>query len=175
MDPYYDDLLQARVDFSACLQAWDGFGLNYVQTCHTPDYHRQPQDYGGWDTLESKAVEQILDELFGDDGLRPAILKLFLDPLHAETPAQPGAPLGPCDHRLSTGSMLRFAHGALRRTRARGDDLTMITTLYGPPGWMTRQGAFRGRDLDPAHGDHLIAYLVDWVRFLVEQEGLPLR
>lgn len=171
-DPFYTSLLRARVDFSARLQPWDGFGLNYVQTCHTPDLAADPQDYGGFDTLSDESVEAILDLLWGPDGPRPGLIKLFLDPHHADEPAPGAAPV--YHHRRSTGSMLRFVRGALVRTQARGGNLSLITTLYGPPGWMTLQRAFRGRDLDPAREPDLIAYLVDWVRFLREEERLPL-
>lgn len=33
----------------------------------------------------------------------------------------------------------------------------------------------RGRDLDPAHRYDVAAYMIDWVRFLREEEGLPVR
>lgn len=172
-DPLHTRLLRARVDFTRRLQPWDGFGLNYVQTCHTPDPEAEPQDYGGFDTLADADIEHILDLLFGPDGLGVGVLKMFLDPHHADEPA-PGAPLR-CRHDRTTGSMLRFAQGALKRVRAAGGELSILTTLYGPPGWMTRQRAFRGRDLDPARAEALVAYLVDWARHLRIQQELPLR
>lgn len=177
-DPYYTSLLRARVDFDQPLQAWDGFGLNYVQTCHTADFARDAQDYGGFDTLSDEAVEEILDLLFGPDGPRAGLLKMFCDPHHCAEPADGSVPepLGPLfDHTTTTRSMRRFVQGGLRRTRAWGGDLSILTTLYGPPGWMTLQRAFRGRDLDPAREEHLLAYYVSWARHLKEREKLPLR
>jgi hypothetical protein len=61
----------------------------------------------------------------------------------------------------------------LEKTRSRDDDLNIITTLYGPPAYMTLQKKIRGRDLDPAHKEDLAAYLVSWVRFLREEEDFP--
>lgn len=179
-DPYYTSLLRARVDFSHPLRPWDGFGINYVQTCHTSDFALDPQDYGGFDTLSDDSIERILDLLFGPDGLNVGLVKMFCDPLQCAEPPDGSVPepLGPLfDHITTTGSMRRFVQGALRRTRARGRgrDLSVIGTLYGPPGWVTRQRAFRGRDLDPARKPHLLAYYVSWARFLKEREGLPLR
>jgi hypothetical protein len=71
--------------------------------------------------------------------------------------------------------MLEFAREGLRITRANGRDLRMITTLYGPPAYMTKQRVVRGRDLDPARLDDLVAYYVDWTRFLVQEQNLPVR
>jgi len=172
-DPLYTHLLRARVDFTHRLQPWDGFGLNYVQTCHTPDPVADPQDYGGFDTLADEEIERILDLLFGPDGLGCGVVKMFLDPHHAAQPIAGGAPA--YDHRRTTGSMLRFAHGARQRMARQGRELSILGTLYGPPGWMTRQGTFRGRDLDPAKEQALLDYLVDWAHFLLIREGLPLR
>ena len=49
----------------------------------------------------------------------------------------------------------------------------MLTTLYGPPPWMTQQGFVLGRDLDPAYRDELAEYLVSWLRYLREEAQLP--
>ncbi|MCX7886696.1 MAG: hypothetical protein N3B01_05480, partial [Verrucomicrobiae bacterium] len=54
-------------------------------------------------------------------------------------------------------------------------DLTIIPPLSGPPAYMTRQKVIRGRDLDPAHKRDLALYLVSWVKFLREKEGLPVK
>jgi hypothetical protein len=63
----------------------------------------------------------------------------------------------------------------LSLTRQRGDDLQIITTLYGPPGFMTRQKVDRGRDLDPEFKEELANYMVDWVKFLKEKEKFPVK
>jgi hypothetical protein len=171
---------EAGVDFSRTLRRWDGFGVNYVQAAQTYDYQADPQDYGGFSILSEPQREEILDLIFGDDGLRPGIVKMFIDPLQQDEPSGPVDPQSPIDlsrydHRTSTESMRRFVKGGLERTRRRGDDLQIIATLYGPPGWMTRQRVHRGRDLDPARREDLARYMVAFVKYMREVEGLPVR
>ena len=43
--------IPGTVDFSRKLRTWDGFGVNYVETCQTYDNVKNPQDYGGFSTL----------------------------------------------------------------------------------------------------------------------------
>lgn len=171
---------RARVDFRQVLRPWDGFGVNYVETAQTANYQTDPQDYGGLNTLSEPLRQEVLDLIFGDDGLRPGLVKLFLDPFHQpepSTPANPEDPLRPevYDHASTTRWMRYFVREGLARTRRRGEDLNLLTTLYGPPGWMTRQRFLRGRDLDPAHRHDLARYMVDWVRYLRDTEGFPVR
>lgn len=161
--------VRAEVDFSRPLQTWDGFGFNYVETAQTRDYQKDPQDYGGFSILSEEERRKIIDLIFGDDGLRVALLKMFLDPFHQSEPG------GPYDHASTTHWMRYFAREGLKKARASGRDLTIITTLYGPPAYMTRQKVLRGRDLDPAHKRDLARYIVDWVRYLRESEELPVR
>lgn len=157
----------ASVDFTTRLQHWDGFGVNYVQAARTPDYVRQPQDYGGFSFLSVNQRQEIVDLIFGADGLQPALVKMFLDPLQQ---AEPG---GPFDHRTSTAWMRAFTRQGLAATQRRGEDLRIITTLYGPPAWATIRRQLNSRDLDPDRFQDLCAYLVDWVRWLREEEELP--
>jgi len=157
------------VDFSKRIRPWDGFGFNYVETAQTRDYKSDPQDYGGFSLLSSKQKAEIVERVFGDDGLRVGLLKMFLDPFHQSSAD------GPFDHRTTTENMRFFAREGWKTAKAAGRDLTIITTLYGPPAYMTRQKTWRGRDLDPGHKRSLALYLVDWVKFLREQEGLPVR
>lgn len=159
----------AQVDFSKQLRPWDGFGVNYVEVSQTIDYGADPQEYGGFSLLSEGERQQIMDMIFGDDGLKPGVVKMFLDPWHQ---AKPG---GPFDHEWTTRWMRYFVHEGLNRTRARGDNLEIITTLYGPPPWATQQKILRGRDLDPARKVDLARYLVDWVKYLREQEMMPVR
>ena len=159
----------AEVDFGSLLQAWDGFGVNYVETPQTRDYKANPQEYGGLSTLSESERQRLFELIWGDDGLRPGVLKMFLDPWHQSAPG------GPFDHETTTRWMRLFAREGLKRTRARGGDLEVVTTLYGPPAYMTRQKFIRGRDLDPAHEADLANYLVEWARFLRQKEGLPLK
>jgi len=161
--------VRAGVDFSRHVRVWDGFGVNYVEVAQSVDYTQDPQEYGGFSLLSEDERQQIVEMVFGDDGLRPGLIKMFLDPFHQ---AQPG---GAFDHETTTRWMRYFAREGLKRTRGRGEDLTILTTLYGPPVWATKQKFMRGRDLDPARKYDLARYMVDWVRFLREEEGLPVR
>lgn len=159
--------VRGEVDFSEKLREWDGFGFNYVETAQTMDYNKDPQEYGGFSLLNQKERDQILDMVFGDDGLKVGLVKMFLDPWHQESPD------GEFDHETTTEWMRTFVKGGLERTRARGDDLEIITTLYGPPPWATEQKFLRGRDLDPARKYDVAEYMIDWLRFLREDEGIP--
>jgi O-glycosyl hydrolase len=158
--------VRGEVRFDRPLRAWDGFGVNYVEEAQSRD-RGQPQEYGGFHLLTEEDRRAIVELLFGEDGLRPGLVKMFLDPFHQESVG------GPYDHESTTENMRFFVREGLKATRARGADLSIITTLYGPPAYMTRQKVLRGRDLDPAHAGDLADYLVSWVRFLREDEGLP--
>ncbi len=155
--------------FDRPLQSWDGFGFNYVEACQTRDYGRSPQDYGGLSDLPEATRRRVCELVFGQDGLRPGLLKMFLDPW------QQRAANAAHDHETSTHWMRWFAREGSRLTAARGEELAVLTTLYGPPGWMTVQGILRGRDLAPGAMDALVDYVASWARFLREQEGLRLR
>jgi O-glycosyl hydrolase len=158
-----------EVDFSNKLRLWDGFGFNYVQTAQTMDYASDPQEYGGFSLLTDEDRQKIIEMVFGDDGLKVGLVKMFYDPWHQAEPD------GKYDHEKTTQWLRYFAREGLKKTRAAGRDLTIVTTLYGPPAYMTKQKVLRGRDLDPAHKRHLALYLVSWAKFLREQEGLPLK
>jgi O-glycosyl hydrolase len=160
---------RAVVDFSRKLQAWDGFGFNYVETAQTLDYRDDPQDYGGFSMLAETDRLKLIELVFGDEGLKVGLLKMFCDPLHQTAAGRP------YDHQTTTKYLRYFAREGVKMTRAAGRDLTIVTTLYGPPGYMTKQKVLRGRDLDPAHTAELVEYLVSWVRFLREKEGLPVK
>ena len=161
--------VRAEVDFSRTLRQWDGFGFNYVETAHTSDMDEFNQEYGGFSLLDEKEKQEIVRMVFGEDGLKVGLVKMFLGALHQ---AEPG---GPCDHRYTTGNMRYFVREGLKLTRAGGRDLQIITTLYGPPGFMTLQKVHRGRDLDPAYREAMADYMVDWVRFLREEERFPVK
>jgi len=163
------DHVPLQVNFDVHLQDWDGFGFNYVETAQTTDYAEWPQDYGGFSLLSKKEKKEITELVFGEDGLKVGLVKMFLDPFHQETPG------GPFDHETTTANMREFVKAGYKATRARGGDLQIITTMYGPPAWATLQKYLRGRDLDPEMKDDLARYMVDWARFLKEEEELPLR
>lgn len=172
---------KATIRFDRLLQEWDGFGINYVEACQTRDYASSPQDYGGFSILPDAAVDEIIALVFGDDGLRPGVAKMFLDPWHQPEPPAgydftsgrvvPGA----YDHETTTRWMRRFIRDGTALTRKRGGDLAVITTLYGPPSWMTRQRFVRGRDLDPRFRVEMAKYYAAWVKFLREKDGISVR
>lgn len=161
--------VRAEVDFSHKLRTWDGFGFNYVETSQTYDFAKNPQDYGGFKFLKEADKTAIIQLVFGEDGLKPGLLKMFLDPLHQH------AENGAFDHKTTTSNMRYFAREGYKLTRQRGDKLSIITTLYGPPAYITKQKVMRGRDLDPAYQQALANYMIDWVKFLKETEQLPIK
>jgi len=130
--------IRATVDFSQHVRAWDGFGVNYVETAQTRDYQADPQEYGGFSLLTEAERQQILDLIFGPDGLKPGLLKMFLDSHHQGT-----VKTDKFDHTTTTRWIRYFAKEGLKKTRARGGDLTIITTLYGPPHGFINFGANR--------------------------------
>lgn len=161
--------VKAEVDFSKKLRPWDGFGFNYVETAQAIDYARDKQEYGGFSLLKEEDRQQILQMVFGEDGLKVGLLKMFHDPHHQQ------AANGPFDHESSTQWIRDFAREGNKITKARGANLQVITTLYGPPPFITKQKTMRGRDLDPAMKHALSNYLIDWVKYLREKENLPVR
>ena len=170
------------VDFSQRLRDWDGFGVNYVETAQTRDHEDWPQEYGGFSLLSEAERQEILDLIFGPDGLKPAITKMFLDCFHEgmtkagndnDDPRELN--MAGYDHETTTKWMRYFNREGLAKTRAWGGDLTIVTTLYGPAPWMTKQKFVLGRDLDPAEKVEMAEYMVSWVKYLREQENLPVR
>ena len=161
--------VEATVDFSRTLQEWDGFGFNYVETAHSSDMKEFNQEYGGFSLLDAREKQEIVDLVFGEQGLKVGLVKMFLGSLH-QTEAG-----GPFDHRYTTENMRYFVREGLNLTRGNGRDLTIITTLYGPPGYTTKQKVHRGRDLDPEFREAVADYMVDWIRFLKEEEGFPVK
>jgi len=172
---------RTQVDFSQTIREWDGFGVNYVEADQTRDYSARAQDYGGFSTLSEAHRQQILDMIFGAKGLKPGIIKMFLDPFHrpprqSEHTADPSViDLEAYDHATTTRWMRYFATQGLARTRSWGGDLKVIVTLYGPPAWMTQQRFVRGRDLDPACKLECARYMISWAKYLRDVEGLPVK
>ena len=161
--------VHATVDFSRTLQQWDGFGFNYVEAAHTSDMEEFNQEYGGFSLLDEPEKQEIISMVFGEEGLKVGLVKMFLGSLHQKEAD------GPFDHRYTTGNMRYFVREGLKLTREGGRDLQIITTLYGPPGYTTLQKVHRGRDLDPAHKEDVAGYMIDWVKFLLEEENFPVR
>ncbi len=175
-------LVQGEVDFGRTLQIWDGFGVNYVETAQTRDYRSKPQDYGGFSLMTEAERSEILDQVFGEAGLKPGVIKMFLDPFHEgykkegnDNDDPRAIHLAGFDHTTTTKWMRDFAREGLARTRAWGGNLEIIVTIYGPAPWMTRQKFVRGRDLDPAEKLECAEYLISWAKYLRDVEGLPVK
>jgi hypothetical protein len=160
---------RTEVYFNRILRDWDGFGFNYVEEAQYRDIEQIRQDYGGFSYLAGDKRQEILELVFGENGLKPGLVKTFLDPFHQSEPG------GLYDHRYSASNMLYFVKEGYRITCESGRDFQIITTLYGPPAYMTRQKIVRGRDFDEDHKEDLVDYLVDWARFLTVEKNLPLR
>lgn len=172
--------IPARVNFNHSLQDWDGFGINYVETAQTVDYQKDPQDYGGFSTLPEKQRKEVLDFVFGDDGLKPGVFKMFLDCFqqdenHLNNSSKGTIDMANYDHETTTAWMRYFIKNGLEITRKRGDDMTGIVTLYGPPAFMTKTKQIRGRDLDPRYEIELAKYIVSFAKYLKDKEGLPIK
>lgn len=162
--------VDAIVDFNTTLQEWDGFGVNYVEVAQTVDYNNDPQEYGGFSLLSEEERAEVIDLIFGEEGLKPDIIKMFFDPF------QQVAPGAHFDHETTTQWMRYFVKEGLKKTKARGgEDLSIITTLYGPPAWATKQKFLRGRDLDPEQYENLAKYMIDWADYLVNVENIPVK
>ena len=131
---------RTQIDFSKTLRDWDGFGVNYVEAAQTRDYEAYPQEYGGFSILNELQRQEIIDLIFGEDGLKPGLIKMFLDSFHQETPNADydfnanTIDLSAYDHETTTQWMRYFVREGLKRTRSRGADLAVVATLYGPPG-----------------------------------------
>ncbi|MDX2108619.1 MAG: hypothetical protein SFY80_00085 [Verrucomicrobiota bacterium] len=169
-----------KIDFGRALHEWDGFGFNYVETAQTRDYAEDAQDYGGLRTLSEVDRQRVSILVFGDDGLKPGLLKLFLDPFHQGKPCA-GYQWGSMvvqpeyyDHTRSAKSMLWMASEAVAAAKSRGESLSAMVTLYGPPGWMTAQGFVRGRDLAPDMLLEVCKYLASWTLYLEKEIGLKI-
>lgn len=161
--------IRTEVRFEETIRPWDGFGFNYVETAQTTDYDKDPQEYGGFSLLNDKQRKEIIDMIFGENGLKVGLVKMFYDPWHEAIPN------GPFNHEKTTKYMRMFVRMGLKKTRERGADLQIITTLYGPPPWATKQKFLRGRDLDPEMKDELCNYMIDWMKYLREKEGFPVK
>ena len=163
------DYVQVEVDFSNKLRVWDGFGINYVETCQTSNYDVDPQEYGGFSIISHADRNKVIDMVFGEDGLKVGLMKMFIDPYHQDEPG------GAFNHEKSTQYMRMFARDGYAKTKERGGSMQIITTLYGPPAWATLQKTFRARDYDPAQKENVAKYIVSWAKFLIEKEKLPLK
>ena len=173
-------LVHSKIDFSKKVIDWDGFGFNYVETAQTVDYTQDPQDYGGFSILSPEKREEILQLVFGEEGLRPNTVKMFLDPFQQQESQlnEPGAgnlDQRNYDHEITTKWMRYFVKEGFRLTEQQGRPFEVITTLYGPPPFMTSQKLMRGRDLNPVYKEELAKYMTARVRYLRDEEHLPVK
>jgi hypothetical protein len=114
---YNNTIERYRVDFSKKIRDWDGFGVNYVEAAQTRDYGADPQEYGAFSLLSESQRQEILDMIFGEDGLKPGLIKMLLDCFHQEEPGpdynwDPNViDLEAYDHTTTTEWMRYFARG----------------------------------------------------------------
>ena len=170
------------IHFDRHLRHWDGFGVNYVEACQTRDYSKFEQDYSGFSFATEETKGEIMDLIFGEDGLRPGITKMFLDPFH-EGMTKDGndnddpmtIDLTGFDHTTTTVNMRYFNREGRKMMKQWGGDFQTIVTLYGPAPWMTRQKYLLGRDLDPAEKYELAEYMASWAKYLNEIEDIPVK
>ena len=160
-------LVNVNVDFTKKVSDWDGFGFNYVETAQTPDYGSDAQDYGGFSQLSQEQRSEIINLVFGLDGLKPNVIKMFLDPFHQDGSG------GLFDHKTFTGWMRYFVREGYQISKNANRSMEIITTLYGPPPFITKQKILRGRDLDHERINDLSQYFISWVKYLREEENLP--
>lgn len=173
---------KAVVWFNGPLHAWDGFGVNYVEACQTRDYKAFPQDYSGFSFATDETRKQVLELIFGVDGLRPALTKLFLDPFHEGLTKRSNDNSDPFvlnmsgyDHESTTRWMRYFNTEGQNMMKQWGGSLTAIATLYGPAPWMTKQKYVLGRDVDPAEKFEIAEYMASWAKFLIEKEKINVK
>ncbi len=167
------------VNFDKKVSDWDGFGFNYVETAQAIDYTTDPQDYGGFSIITKEEQEQIMQLVFGKDGLKPSTVKMFLDPFHQteENINKDGVEnidQSNYDHETTTKQMRHFVKRGLEITREDGRDLEIVTTLYGPPPFMTKAKVMRGRDLQPKYEQELSKYMAAWAQYL-KNDGYPIK
>jgi hypothetical protein len=169
---------QTSVDFGKKLQAWDGFGVHYVETHHSRNYQLFPENYGGFNHINAEQREQVIRLVFGPDGLKPGLVKAwagpFQEPVNDNDDPYTINPAG-FDHQTTTRWIRYFGKRGLEETRKRGDDLTFLAGLHAPPGWVTRQKVLQGRDLDPAMKLEVAEYIASWAKYLRDVEGLPVK
>jgi hypothetical protein len=71
--------------------------------------------------------------------------------------------------------MRYFVKEGFRLTEKRNENLQVITTLYGPPAYITVQNRLRGRDINPEKVNFLTDYVADWANYLIKEEKIPLK
>ena len=132
------------------------------------------EDYGSFSRLPESVKNEVLDLIFGEDGLDVGLVKMFLSPYLLLDPSSPGV-LVLDDYRFKEclPETINFAREGLKRTEDRGVPLRFMATMYGPPVWGNLQKTIRGKDLDPSQRESLATYLAGCCKSLVEVENIP--
>jgi hypothetical protein len=173
-------MFRAYVDFTKKIRVWDGFGLQYLETFDIPDISKKHQDYGGFSLLSHDDRNRVSQLLFGNDGPKPAILRIFLDPFHQSTAQDSKITEDTLvdrigfDHESSTTWTREFLSSAVSSVREWGGTLKVIVNCPAPPSWMTKQNEISGRDLEPANRINYARYMVSWIKYLKEKEQIPI-
>lgn len=76
--------------------------------------------------MDEKKKREIIEFVFGDDGLQPALIKMFLDPLHQHEVG------GAYNHETATKNMRYSVIRGLELIRNREEEIGIISTLYAP-------------------------------------------
>lgn len=164
------DLL--TIDFQDTRQEWDGFGVNYVEMTHSRD--GSYEDYGSFSDMTDAEIEKVLQAIFGEDGLQPGVVKLFLSPYLLRDAPRPGViDLDAYRFEECLQQTIFFAKEGIRRAAEYGVTLRFIATLYGPPPWATKQKIIRDQNIDPAQRDALATFMAGCVKYLREREQIP--
>ncbi|NLE02274.1 MAG: hypothetical protein GX640_20620 [Fibrobacter sp.] len=157
-------MLRAQIDFSKKLRDWDGFGISYH-----PSEIAQIQENPG-----------VIESLFGHEGLKAAILQIFLGPHNQEytdSDSNEEKPINLKDykHQINDTGQLNVCKSALEEVSRWGGGLKILVTCLSPPGWMTKQKEVSGRDLDSSKRVDYARYMVSYVKYLVEECNLPVK
>jgi len=175
-----DEIMHIR--FDRPVREWHGFGVNYVETAQTRDYELYRQDFSGFSFASEASRQKVMELIFGPDGLRPGITKVFLDPFHEgmnksgndnDDPLRIN--LSGYDHTTTTRWIRYFNREGLKMMKEWGGTFVSIATLYGPAPWMTRQKYVLGRDLDPEEKFEMAEYMASWAKYLIEEEDIPVK
>lgn len=158
----------------------------YFSASQTRNYSNWSQDYGGFIYLNDKQKQEILDLTFSfENGLRPGLIKMFIDPFHEGWTINDNDNNDPFninmsgyDHTTTTKNMRYFIGNGLNITSSwtnnnyTDDYISIILGLYGPAPWLTWQKFIRGRDLDPSLFYETGEYLVSFAKYLIENESI---
>jgi O-glycosyl hydrolase len=173
-------MLRAYVDFSNKLRHWDGFGVSYSDADCGLNTSNFLQGFNGYSRLPPETRLQISDLFFGQLGLRPGIIRIFLDPFrqdYLESEKDEESPIDLRDYKFGfdISGVRQFCSDALRSVKKWGGDIKVVATCLSPPGWMTKQKELSGRDLDPISRTAFARYIVSWIKFLSEEYNFPIK